>query len=414
MPRSSRSPSARSSSGGGWPGVAPADAVAVDHRHHDRHERRARQPAAQQRVGLRDHLGRARRQSHVRASMKKRTIALIAGDLDPLAADVADQHARARRSAAARGRRSRRRRPPARTARRRGRASKPSSSGSGPGTKPRVSASATRRSRWKSSALAIAPAAARPNARIRAAARRRRRPGARRRRSGRRTAAAPIDERHVRERVDRPPRRRSTARKRSRSASRLTYGSPVCGDAADHPLAEREALAATRSEAPIECTTSQVAAGGLLAAQHHLRRAAEPRGLRDDRAVDVVELERAAELLHGVVEHQLLLRALLAGSSSERSSAMPARLANTSAMRRSSSLKRRCGAEREREHAEHAAVRRVGPGTASTRRSRTSPTSAAPAPAASAPAGAGAAPSAPGQPRCRRSAAARRARSRPR
>ena len=102
-------------------------------------------------------------ESHVRASTKKRTIELERGDLEALPADVADED---------RGRAARHRprtedvaaadvvagglvdEPDLQAGQRRRR----------PGTKPRVSAWATRRSRWKSSALAIAPAAARANA----------------------------------------------------------------------------------------------------------------------------------------------------------------------------------------------------------------------------------------------------------
>ena len=133
-------------------------------------------------------------------------------------------------------------------------ASNPSSSGSGPGTNPRVSACATRRSRAKSSALAIAPAAAIPNASIRASS-------ASSHSSGR--SSETVSTPNSREPIEsgtcanEPRFSSSTTQDRNfdRSISWLTYGSRVWATRPIIPSPTTKRACRTRSEKPTACST---------------------------------------------------------------------------------------------------------------------------------------------------------------
>jgi hypothetical protein len=131
--------------------------------------------------------------------------------------------------------------------------SQPDSAAGGSGTKPRVSAAASRRSRWKSSALAIAPAAPRAS------------PCSRRSSSAPKCAGASWAALNTPNR--RPPSASGTCTKepicsvsitrrmnRSRSSSRLTYGSPVCAARPSIPSPSRTRVPETASLNPLPAT----------------------------------------------------------------------------------------------------------------------------------------------------------------
>ena len=177
--------------------------------------------------------------SYVRASTKNRTIELMAATSIPLPLTSPTSSATERFGSRQMPKKSP---PPAAwpEGSNTSPASNPSSSGSGPGTKPRVSASATRRSRAKSSALAIAPAAATPERldprEQRVVAQPRALVG-----HGEHAEQPRADrERHVRERLD--PLLLDHPRQELRPvdlAARVRLAG--LGDAADHPLADHEA-----------------------------------------------------------------------------------------------------------------------------------------------------------------------------
>ena len=290
------------------PGVGPAQRAVGDHAHEGGHEARARQPAAQQPVGLGEDVARALgvpgarldEEAHHRAQR---------GDLEALAGDVADEH----RQRAARQRPHAEDVAPADVMARRLVDEAELEAGDvvgAAGTNPRVSAAATRRSRWKSSALAIAPAAGGASASRRASslgavvagllvAGGEHAEQARPERDGdvdEGADALALDER-VHEAI---------------GVGRIAHvGLPGARDVADHALAHAKARALALLGEADRRHRAQVGRRRLVAAQRDLARADELARLLDDRRVDGVELERGAHGADRLVELALLAPAAL-------------------------------------------------------------------------------------------------------
>ena len=183
----------------------------------------------------------------------------------------------------------------------------------------------------------------------------------------------------------------------ARSASRLTYGSPVSATRPIIPSPTTKRALRMRSETPMRVHDVEVAAGGLLAGEQDLRRAAEvARPARRSRG----RRRRARASAPSSCTARLSISSSRARRSSRCEQLGAVERDRRRGWRTRSALRRSSSLNAAADSASTPSMRPSGAWTGHRRaatRTRTTPRSAAPARAAAGPRAAGAAPSAPGQ-----------------